>query len=348
MANLSKKHDRALQELQAQQREVRASVGKEHRELASALQAELEDEYKALKAQHAKEMAALLKVQSVADQLEADNKVSNNLLYEMLPKYVADDLKMGRKSEPRDFDCVTILYSDIVQFTNLTSQSTSSQIVNLLNRLYTAFDTILDDYSDVYKTETIGDAYQIVGGLDGQSGANVPAPITSGSDGGSDAGSDAGTSSHSARLAAREVVECAIRFMDAVFNLDMSDQVKKELQIRIGVHSGPAVGGVAGSLMPKFALFGDTVNIAGQMEQKSQPTRIHVSETTYNLVKGGDYEFQPAGEVTLEGGLKMRSFWLMGWSKTNGAKAAGESSGRNSSAQRLSSAKAKRKVKLAQ
>lgn len=110
MEDLAKKHIQAMETLRIQQREIRDGTKREHMDAMGRLQQEMEEEYKSLKTQHHQEMAALLKVQSTADQLEADNAVSNELLYGMLPRYVADALKMGRPMEPKDFECITILY----------------------------------------------------------------------------------------------------------------------------------------------------------------------------------------------------------------------------------------------
>ncbi|KAI9218588.1 nucleotide cyclase [Blastocladiella britannica] len=101
----------------------------------------------------------------------------------------------------------------------------------------------------------------------------------------------------------------------------MSDQVQDSIQIRVGVHSGAAIGGVAGIVMPRFALFGDTPNIAGQMEQKSTPNRIHVSAATHALIaREYDLEARPES-VVLEGGTEMSTYWLKG--KRAAAAAAG-------------------------
>ncbi|KAJ3293851.1 hypothetical protein HK104_004149 [Borealophlyctis nickersoniae] len=307
LEDLSKKQAEAMENLRIQQRDIAAQMKKEHAEEIAKLHAEQEDEYKQLKIIQHTEMERLLKSQMLQDRLEEDHKLSNELLYGMLPRYVADTLKKGLEVEPRDFDCVTILYSDIVQFTNLTVKSKPQQIVNLLNRLYTSFDAILDDYTDVYKTETIGDAYQIVGGLN--------------------------SDDRNYKKYAAEVVDCALRFVEAVEKLDMSDQVQDKLYIRVGVHSGPAVGGVAGITMPKFALFGDTVSFSAIMEQKSAPNRVHVSAQTYELVKDS-FEFEARADAVLtEGGQKAQTYWLIG-RKTAGTPT--QSRGRKSGTKKVS------------
>ncbi|KAJ3020111.1 Heat-stable enterotoxin receptor [Thoreauomyces humboldtii] len=289
---LHKRHLEGMETLRVQHREIRDQAKREHMQQTSVLLGEQETEFKKLKIQHHKETEALLKTQSAATALEDDNKGANELLYGMLPRYVADAMKMGQEVPPRDFACVTLLLCDIVQFTNLTANSSPDQIVNLLNRLYTAFDAILDDYADLYKTETIGDAYQIVAGLNSDTTSSLE---------------------HSTRRNAIDTVDAAVRFIDEVKNLDMSDQIQRELFIRIGVHSGPCVGGVAGVTMPKFAIFGDSATVAGQMEQKSAPNRIHISAPTYDLVKDADFVFEKTAQpVTLEGGVTFDTYWVLG------------------------------------
>ncbi|KAJ3117418.1 hypothetical protein HDU96_006799 [Phlyctochytrium bullatum] len=117
------------------------------------------------------------------------------------------------------------------------------------------------------------------------------------------------------RLNAIDVIECALSFVDIVTNLDMWDQVKDKIEIRLGIHTGPATGGVANMSMPKFSLFGDAVTTTTLLEQTSKPNRIHVSAPAYELVKDL-YDFDPSDPVviTLADGShkKVHTYWLVG------------------------------------
>jgi len=215
-------------------------------------------------------------------ELAAEKELSDRLLYQILPKNVANRLKQGLKVEPELFEEVTIFFSDIVGFTDLTSRSQPIQIVNLLQRLYTTFDRIIDNFG-VYKVETIGDAYMMVSG----------APIRNGHD-------------H-----VYEIADCALALLEEVQKLDMSDQQDSVLKIRIGIHSGPVIAGVVGTKMPRYCLFGDTVNTASRMESNGEALKIHVSQSTASRLMERGYVIEERGTVPIKGKGNMKTYWLI-------------------------------------
>ncbi|XP_053204418.1 guanylate cyclase 32E-like isoform X2 [Panonychus citri] len=221
------------------------------------------------------------------DQLVQEKKKTEDLLYEMLPKAVADELRRGHKVEAESFESVTVFFSDIVGFTRMSAQSTPLQIVDFLNDLYTLFDSIVESY-DVYKVETIGDAYMVASGL----------PIRNGD------------------LHASEIASMALHLLDAVRKFKIRHIPEESLLMRVGIHSGPVCAGVVGVKMPRYCLFGDTVNTASRMETTSLPLKIHVTDSFRSiLVKLGGYDLTERGLVPIKGKGELKTFWLLGESR---------------------------------
>ncbi|XP_066478634.1 LOW QUALITY PROTEIN: guanylate cyclase soluble subunit beta-2-like [Tiliqua scincoides] len=215
----------------------------------------------------------------LSKNLEAEKKKSEALLYAMLPKHVANQLKEGKKVEAGDFSSCTILFSDVVTFTNICSVCEPIQIVNMLNSMYSKFDRLTSVHG-VYKVETIGDAYMVVGG--------VPVPVTSHAE-------RVANFALGMRIASREV---------------MSPITNKPIQIRIGIHTGPVLAGVVGEKMPRYCLFGDTVNTASRMESHGVPDKIHVSPTTFRALQHQMFDIVERGEIEVKGKGKMTTYFL--------------------------------------
>uniref|UniRef100_K7FL18 Guanylate cyclase n=1 Tax=Pelodiscus sinensis TaxID=13735 RepID=K7FL18_PELSI len=217
-------------------------------------------------------------------QLVAEKKKTDKLLSAMLPSFIREQLIAGKSVEPESFESVTIFFSDIVGFTTLCSLSNPLQVVSLLNDLYSLFDNIIKTY-DVYKVETIGDAYMVASGL----------PIRNG------------------MKHVEEIATMSLHFLNAVVPFKIGHMPKDKLKLRIGINTGPVVAGVVGITMPRYCLFGDTVNMASRMESTSLPLRIHVSTTTANALQSiGGYDLQERGTITVKGKGEHRTFWLKG------------------------------------
>lgn len=180
------------------------------------------------------------------EQLDMEKKKTEQLLNRMLPRSVAERLLMGTRVEPEEFEEVSIYFSDIVGFTALAARSTPVQVVDLLNDLYTTFDAAIERYA-VYKVETIGDAYMVVGGL----------PVR-------------------ARDHAESVATMALHLLHLAGRFRVRHLPDTPLHLRIGLHSGPCCAGVVGLTMPRYCLFGDTVNTASRMESTGRRFTIAI------------------------------------------------------------------------
>ncbi|XP_042192795.1 guanylate cyclase 2G [Callorhinchus milii] len=220
-------------------------------------------------------------VEERTNQLMVEKRRTDKLLSSMLPSFISEQLIQGKCVEPESFESVTVFFSDIVGFTSICSISTPLEVVGLLNDLYSLFDDIINSY-DVYKVETIGDAYMVVSGM----------PICNGI------------------RHAGEIGTMALHFLSAITSFELK-WMNEQLRLRIGINTGPVVAGVVGTSMPRYCLFGDTVNVASRMESNGLPLKIHVSESTAQLLKAlGGYELMKRGIIELKGKEKQTTYWL--------------------------------------
>lgn len=211
---------------------------------------------------------SLQETQQTADKLAIEQQKSENLLLNILPHPIAQRLKQEPQAIADGFSDVTVLFADIVGFTQLSTQISPEKLVALLNSIFSAFDQLVEKHG-LEKIKTIGDAYMAVGGL--------PEP----------------RADH-----ARAV---------AMFALDMQDVLDKfnwetghNLSIRIGINSGPVVAGVIGIKKFIYDLWGDTVNTASRMESHGIPGTIQITESTFQLIQN-QFHIEPIGQVAIKG-----------------------------------------------
>lgn len=204
------------------------------------------------------------------------------LLTSIVPKEVVPYLEAGR-TYAKSFENVTVLFSDIVGYTSMSSHLTAEQVAELLNEIYDLYDNLCEQHG-MRRIDIIGDAYLAVAGCPAKDDRVA----------------------NSVR---------AIRMAQAMIDVTRVYQSKGgiHVKIRVGMHSGPVVATVIGGhVNPKFTLLGDAVNTASRMETNSAPMRIHVSEDTADLIQisGIDIQLEDRGEMAIKGKGLMRTFFV--------------------------------------
>ncbi|MCB0212078.1 MAG: response regulator [Anaerolineae bacterium] len=217
--------------------------------------------------------------QAYLEKLQIEQEKSERLLLNILPKLIADRLKQGQSIIADSFDDVTVLFADIVGFTTLSSHIPPTQLVNILNEIFSMLDQLTEKHN-LEKIKTIGDAYMVVGGL--------PTP----------------RADH-----ARAIADMALEMQDAIAQLQLDSG--QSLNIRTGIHTGPVVAGVIGAKKFSYDLWGDTVNLASRMESHGVAGCIQVTQETYSLLKN-DYTFESRGLTAVKGKGNLPTFFLTG------------------------------------
>lgn len=206
--------------------------------------------------------------------IEKERDRSDNLLLNILPAEVAEELKEKGEAIARDFDLVTVLFTDFKGFTQVSEKLTANELVDELNYCFKGFDRIMEKYG-IEKIKTIGDAYMAVGGL------NDPAK-------------DAAASTARAALEMQEFVLARKNARESGGH--------QAFDMRVGLHSGPVVAGIVGIKKFQYDIWGDTVNTAARMESAGQVGKVNISQATYELVceeKG--FSFENRGKIDAKG-----------------------------------------------
>lgn len=191
------------------------------------------------------------------NKIKLGKKHSDELLLNILPAEVAEELKEKGSAEARQFNNVTVMFTDFKNFTQISEKLSPSELVAEIDYCFKAFDHIIDKYK-IEKIKTIGDSYMAAGGLTANSTVN-----------------------------ASDVVQAAIEIQQFILELlrKKKSEGKEQFEIRIGIHTGTVVAGIVGVKKFAYDIWGDTVNIASRMESSSETGKINISGSTYELVK---------------------------------------------------------------
>ena len=209
--------------------------------------------------------------------LEVERAKSQRLLLNVLPQRIIDRLEAGEALIADGHDDITVLFSDVVGFTTISSALAPAALVEELNELFSGFDAICDA-TGVDKIKTVGDAYLAVGGLDGDGPAGEAA-----------------------------IAEAALRMQAFATERTQGGG----WQVRIGIHAGPIIAGVVGTSKFAYDVWGDTVNMASRLETTSEAGRIHVSAELAGRLAGG-FIVERRGTVDLKGKGAVETCWLVG------------------------------------
>ncbi len=210
--------------------------------------------------------------------LREEQKKSEQLLLNILPGCIADQLKESDQLIADSFTNVTVLFADIVGFTEISSQASPGELVELLNQIFSIFDQLSQQYG-LEKIKTIGDEYMVVGGL--------PQPQVN----------------H-----AQAIADMALAMQAHAEKFTFRGQA---IALRIGINTGSVIAGVIGRKKFTYDLWGDTVNVASRMESSGIPGKIQVTEITYQLLKD-QYKFLERGLIPIKGKGEMMTYWLVG------------------------------------
>jgi class 3 adenylate cyclase/Tfp pilus assembly protein PilF len=229
-------------------------------------------------------------IKKAKDVIEEEKDRSDNLLLNILPEEIANELKAKGKADARDFDHVSILFTDFKEFTQLSEKLSAKDLVAEINHCFEAFDGICGKYG-VEKIKTIGDSYMAAGGL--------PVPNED--------------STKNTTLAALEMADFIIKR-----KAEREAQGQIGFEMRSGIHTGNVVAGIVGVKKFQYDIWGDTVNTASRMESNGEVGKVNISQATYELLKDlpaaqegdSDFVFESRGKIEAKGKGEIEMYFV--------------------------------------
>jgi len=226
----------------------------------------------------ATQLGALIQRKQAEESLRLQQKQTERLLLNILPKPIAERLQKEQKLIADHFDEVSVLFADLVGFTEFSARKTPTQLVEILNGIFCEFDRLSESHG-LEKIKTIGDAYMVVGGL------------------------PTAREDH-----AQAIALLALEMQSALTQFNL--KIGESFQLRIGMHSGSVVAGIIGISKFSYDLWGDTVNVASRMESNGMPGKIQVTGATYERLKE-QFIFEERGMIEVKGKGKMLTYWMI-------------------------------------
>lgn len=217
------------------------------------------------------------------DTIKVEKRISEDLLLNILPRDVAEELKIKGDTRAKAFTMVTVMFTDFAGFTEKSKRMSAELLVDEIHYCFSAFDNIIQKYR-VEKIKTIGDAYLCVTGL----------PVSN-------------------YTHAVDMIRAAFEMRDFMIARKKEKEAKGEIpfELRIGIHTGPVVAGIVGIRKFQYDIWGDTVNTANRVESLSVPGNVNISQSTYELVKDmPDFEFENRGKVDVKGKGEMEMYYV--------------------------------------
>ena len=225
----------------------------------------------------------LLLIVALAYSIKRGKQKSDDLLLNILPADIAAELKEKGRADARDFEMVSILFTDFKGFTAASEKLSAQDLVSEINTCFEAFDGIMGKYG-IEKIKTIGDAYMAAGGL--------PFPTDD---------------------SVKNTVLAALEMQDFISKrkVELDAEGKPCFEMRVGVHTGPVVAGIVGVKKFQYDIWGDTVNTASRMESSGEVGKVNISEATYKLLKDdASFSFASRGKIEAKGKGEMEMFFV--------------------------------------
>lgn len=223
--------------------------------------------------------AQKIEIEKQKQQIEDEKVKADELLLNILPDEVAEELKLNGKAKARRYEQAAVLFSDFKDFTSISDRLDPEKVVNELDFCFRAFDDIIEKYG-LEKIKTIGDAYMCAGG--------IPNPD---------------------KFCTHKLVMAALEIQTFMIPVKKDNPEYHLSNLRIGIHTGPVIAGVVGKKKFAFDIWGDTVNIASRMESNGEAGRVNISATAYELIKD-DFDCTYRGKIPVKGKGEMDMYFV--------------------------------------